>query len=90
MDLLGMTQMKNTELEKSNMHYIEYIPGTVARVIDTPALIPARSNQRQCESEDVNRLSRIVTKFNFWLSTGGWWQPVEQRNMQLRSIILTQ
>lgn len=89
MDPLGMTQMKNTELEKFNMHYIEYIPGGIARVTDTPALIPALSNQHQCKSKDVNRLSRIIIKFNTWLSTRGYNHTVEQKFMQLRSLIRT-
>lgn len=37
------------------MHYIEYIPGTVARITDKPT---------RHGHEDVNLLSRFVAEFN--------------------------
>lgn len=37
------------------MHYIEYIPGTIARITDRPT---------RHGHEDVNLLSRWVSKFN--------------------------
>lgn len=39
------------------MHYIEYIPGTIARITDKPT---------RHGHEDVNLLSRTVVKFNDW------------------------
>ena len=50
------------------MHYIEYLPGGIARISDKPAIIPVKTNNHQCQSEDVNLLSRIVVKFNRWLT----------------------
>lgn len=70
------------------MHYIEYIPGTIARIIDEPAAIPVRTNGHQCQSEDINLLSRIVAKFNSWLFLTGYLQLEERRFIELRTIIL--
>jgi len=39
------------------MHYIEYIPGTIARITEHPT---------RHGHEDVNLLSRHVNKFNLW------------------------
>lgn len=40
------------------MHYIEYIPGTVARITTHPT---------RHGHEDVNLLSRALCKFNQWV-----------------------
>ena len=40
------------------MHYIEYIPGTIARITDKPT---------RHGHEDVNLLSHTVCKFNDWV-----------------------
>lgn len=43
-----------------NQHYIEWLPGTVARVIDKPSIVPNQEAYRG----DANVLSRVVTNFN--------------------------
>lgn len=63
MDRLGITQKNQPELEQSKMHYVQYLPGTIAHITEHPT-------RHGCE--DVNRLSRLVAKFNTWLVTGGY------------------
>ena len=55
-----------------NTHFIDYIPGTAARVTDKE---PDNKVFKQTKDKDVNRLSRIVCKFNDWLKYGGRKQP---------------
>lgn len=45
------------------MHYVQYLPGTIAHITE-------HKTRHGCE--DVNRLSRLVAKFNTWLATGGY------------------
>lgn len=40
------------------MHYIEYLPGTIARITEHPT---------RHGHADVNRLSREICKFNNWV-----------------------
>jgi hypothetical protein len=44
------------------MHYVQYIPGTIAHITEHPT---------RHGHEDVNRLSRSIAKFNTWLAIGG-------------------
>ena len=44
------------------MHYIEYLPGTLARITTHPT---------RHGHPDVNRLSREICKFNDWLKHSG-------------------
>ena len=41
------------------MHYVQYTPGFIARIITEPT---------RHGSTDVNRLSQLVVKFNGWLT----------------------
>jgi hypothetical protein len=50
-----------------NTHWIDYTPGTVARVTNKE---PVDKRLKQTISSDVNKLSRIVVKFNDWLVYG--------------------
>ena len=54
----GFTPKKNTVKEKSKMHYVEYNPGTIARITEHPTAHG---------SKDVNRLSSHVVEFNQYL-----------------------
>jgi hypothetical protein len=51
-----------------NTHWIDYIPGTAARVTDKE---PDNKVFKQTKDKDVNRLSRIVCNFNDWLNYRG-------------------
>jgi len=44
------------------MHYVQYLPGTAARITEQPT---------RHGHKDVNWLSREVVKFNRWLTAGG-------------------
>jgi len=48
-----------------NTHWIDYEPGTAARVSDK---LPHEKKLQYIKDTDVNRLSRIVAKFNDWLT----------------------
>lgn len=52
-----------------NTHWIDYLPGGVARVTDKE---PVDTWLKTTKAKDVNRLSRIIVKFNMWLTTGGY------------------
>jgi hypothetical protein len=48
-----------------NTHWIDYLPGGVARVTDKE---PVDKALKQATCPDVNRLSQIVVKFNDMLA----------------------
>ena len=72
------------------MYYIEYVPGTIARITTTPPLIPVGGNGDQCQSEDVNVLSRIVGNFNHWVAADNYNNFPDEKLNKLHSFISKQ
>lgn len=68
-----------------NQHYIEYVPGTVARVSEVPSVVPEQSELKG----EVNRLSKIVVKFNEWLLNHRPRGPVQFRFDKLNQLFQT-
>jgi hypothetical protein len=56
------------------MHYIEYIPGTIARITEHPT---------RHGHEDVNILSRFVCKFNQLIKT----LPVQPNHKKVKLFV---
>jgi len=64
-----------------NQQYIEWLPGTVARVSSQMSNSP----DQQHLSGEVNKLSLVVVKFNEWLrhNTGLWYSSKLEKLNQI-------
>jgi len=69
-----------------NTHWIDYTPGTVARVTNKE---PVDKRLKKTVNADVNKLSRVVVKFNDWLTRGKHRLPFGEKLTHLSFLLQT-